>query len=105
MLNFLLNFFLKFFFLPFIASVKDKGGRDCWLSPGTRHDDDEANALGSKPSSAKSTTSMPDINSKRRSSTAQRVPLHTLLARQQAYLEARRRRQNNRTPLKLRKHI
>ena len=105
MLNFLLNFFLKFFFLPFIASVKDKGGRDCWLSPGTRHDDDEANALGSKPNSAKSTTSMPDINSKTRSSTAQRVPLHTLLARQQAYLEARRRRQNNRTPLKLRKHI
>jgi hypothetical protein len=29
----------------------------------------------------------------------QRVPLHTLLARQQDYLEARKRNQNNRTPL------
>ena len=35
----------------------------------------------------------------------QRVPLHTLLARQEAYLQARRRRLNNRTPLKLRSTV
>ena len=80
---------------------KDHGRSDGWLSPPP---------TASKPGSARSSTSMPDINQQKTSSTkgnqhattTQRVPLHTLLARQQAYLEARRRRTNNRVPLKLR---
>jgi hypothetical protein len=96
--------------------LAQKDGRsDGWLSPSKTLLNRDTTTPGSKPGSANSrsslssSSSMPKIKNGSRGTSSnssnnngtQRVPLHTLLARQSEYLEARRRKKNNRTALKL----
>ena len=100
-----------------LAAQKD-GRSDGWLSPSKTLLNRDIKTPGSKPGSANSrsslssSSSMPKIkngsrgtannsSSSNNNNGTQRVPLHTLLARQSEYLEARRRKKNNRTALKL----
>ena len=90
--------------------------RGCWISPNAKHiEGKEADALITT-GAADATNSKSEHDEKSRNSSTgqkrgkasragQRVPLHTLMQRQQEYLDARQRRRAARVPMKLRSTI